>query len=90
MFAGLTNVVIDFLLVYVLSLGLVGAALATALSQAVGAIIPLVYFLRENDTPLRLGQPRLDFRALGKACCNGASEMVSNLSGSLVGILYNV
>ena len=89
-FAGLTNVVLDFLLVYVLSLGLAGAALATALSQAVGAAIPLAYFLRENDTPLRLGRPCFDLRALWRACCNGSSEMVSNLSGSLVGILYNV
>ena len=89
-FAGLTNVVLDFLLVYVLPFGLAGAALATALSQAVGAAIPLAYFLRENDTPLRLGRPCFDLRALWRACCNGSSEMVSNLSGSLVGILYNV
>ena len=89
-FAGLTNVVLDFLLVYVLPFGLAGAALATALSQAVGAAIPLAYFLRENDTPLRLGRPCFDLRALWRACCNGSSEMVSNLSGSLVGILYNI
>ena len=75
-FAGLTNVVLDFLLVYVLPFGLAGAALA--------------YFLRENDTPLRLGRPCFDLRALWRACCNGSSEMVSNLSGSLVGILYNI
>ena len=89
-FAGLTNVVLDFLLVYVLPFGLAGAALATAFSQAVGAAIPLAYFLRENDTPLRLGRPCFDLRALWRACCNGSSEMVSNLSGSLVGILYNI
>ena len=88
--AELTNVVLDFLLVYVLPFGLAGAALATALSQAVGAAIPLAYFLRENDTPLRLGRPCFDLRALWRACCNGSSEMVSNLSGSLVGILYNI
>ena len=86
-FAGLTNVVLDFLLVYVLPFGLAGAALATALSQAVRAAIPLAYFLRENDTPLRLGRPCFDLRALWRACCNGSSEMVSNLSGSLVGML---
>ena len=89
-FSGLTNIVLDFLLVYVLSLGLAGAALATAFSQIVGAVIPLVYFLRENDSPLRLTRPLFDFRALRRACYNGSSEMVSNLSGSLVGILYNV
>ena len=70
--------------------GLLGAALATAFSQIVGALIPLVYFLRPNDSPLRLTRPRFDFRALGKACYNGSSEMVSNLSTSLVGVLYNV
>ena len=71
-FAGLTNMVLDFLLVYVFPFGLLGAALATAFSQIVGA------------------RPRFDFRALGKACYNGSSEMVSNLSTSLVGVLYNV
>ena len=89
-FAGLTNMVLDFLLVYVFPLGLFGAALATALSQIVGALIPLIYFLRPNDTPLRLTRTRLDLRALGKACYNGSSEMVSNLSTSLVSVLYNV
>ena len=82
-FAGLTNMALDFLLVYVFPFGLLGAALATAFSQIVGALIPLVYFLR-------LTRPRFDFRALGKACYNGSSEMVSNLSTSLVGVLYNV
>lgn len=89
-FAGLTNMVLDFLLVYVFPFGLLGAALATAFSQIVGALIPLVYFLRPNDSPLRLTRPRLDLRALGKACYNGSSEMVSNLSTSLVGVLYNI
>lgn len=89
-FAGLTNMVLDFLLVYVFPFGLLGAALATAFSQIVGALIPLVYFLRPNDLPLRLTRPRLDLRALGKACYNGSSEMVSNLSTSLVGVLYNI
>ena len=89
-FAGLTNMVLDFLLVYVFPFGLLGAALATAFSQIVGALIPLVYFLRPNDSLLRLARPRFDFRALGKACYNGSSEMVSNLSTSLVGVLYNV
>ena len=89
-FAGLTNMALDFLLVYVFPLGLLGAALATAFSQIVGALIPLVYFLRPNDSPLRLTRPRFDLRALGKACYNGSSEMVSNLSTSLVGVLYNI
>ena len=89
-FAGLTNMVLDFLLVYVFPFGLLGAALATAFSQIVGALIPLVYFLRPYDSPLLLTRPRFDFRALGKACYNGSSEMVSNLSTSLVGVLYNI
>lgn len=88
--AGLTNMVLDFLLVYVFPFGLAGAALATAFSQVIGAVIPLVYFLRPNDSPLRLVRPRFDWRAFGKACYNGSSEMVSNLSGSLVSILYNL
>lgn len=89
-FAGLTNMVLDFLLIYVFPFGLAGAAAASALSQVVGAVIPLVYFLRSSDGPLHLVRPRFDLRALGKACYNGSSEMVSNLSGSLVSVLYNI
>lgn len=87
--AGVTNMVLDALLVAVLQWGLVGAALATAFSQIVGGIIPLFYFLRPNKSRLRLGKTRYDGKALLKACSNGASELMSNISMSLVGMLYN-
>ena len=87
--AGVTNMMLDALLVAVLQWGLVGAALATALSQIVGGAIPFFYFLRPNKSLLRLGKTHYDGRALRKACSNGASELMSNISMSLVGILYN-
>ena len=87
--AGVTNIVLDFLMVVVLRWGLAGAAIATAVSQLVGGLVPLVYFLRKNDSLLRLTQTGLEMRVLGKACANGSSELMSNLSTSLVGILYN-
>ncbi len=88
--AGVANMVLDALLVAVFSLGLPGAAAATAISQAVGGLIPLVYFFRPNTSALRLGKTAWDGRALGKACVNGSSELMSNISMSLVSMLYNI
>lgn len=88
--AGVTNMVLDFLLVGVLPFGLVGAAAATAVSQLVGAGISLVYFFGKNKSLLRLGRTRLDGRAFWKGCTNGSSEFMSNVAMSVVGMLYNV
>lgn len=88
--AGVTNIVLDALFVAVFRWGLVGAAAATALSQTVGGIAPLIYFLRPNTSLLRLGKTKYDGKGLLKACTNGSSELMSNISMSLVGMLYNV
>lgn len=88
--AGVTNMVLDALLVAVIPLGLEGAAAATAISQAVGGIAPLVYFARPNKSLLRLTKTRFDGKILLKTCTNGSSELMSNISMSLVGMLYNV
>ncbi len=88
--AGLTNIVLDALFVAVFSLGLPGAAGATALSQCVGGILPLIYFARPNSSRLRLGRTVFDRRVLGRACVNGSSELMSNISMSVVSMLYNV
>lgn len=88
--AGLTNIVLDALLVAVLSLGLEGAAAATALSQCVGGIVPLIYFARPNNSLLRLGKTKFDKSSLAKTCVNGSSELMSNISMSIVSMLYNV
>ncbi len=88
--AGVTNMVLDALLVAVFPFGLEGAAAATAISQAVGGIAPLVYFARPNKSLLRLTKTRFDGKILLKTCTNGSSELMSNISMSLVGMLYNV
>ena len=87
--AGINNVVLDFVFVYILRTGIFGAALATALSQAVGGIVPLLYFSRKNSSLLCFVKTTLDFKALKRACLNGSSEMLTNLSASFVGMLYN-
>ena len=87
--AGMTNVVLDALLVAGLSWGLEGAAAATAVSQCVGGLLPLLYFSRPNRSLLRLTRAGVDWRALRKACTNGSSEFLSNISMSVVGMLYN-
>lgn len=87
--AGFTNVVLDYLFVAVFQWGIEGAGIATGISQAVGAVIPLVYFIRKNDSLLHLTRPVFYGRILWKACLNGSSELMTNISMSLVNILYN-
>lgn len=87
--AGLINAVLDFLLIVVFPFGLAGAAIATAAGQFVGGIVPVIYFAGKNDSPLRLAKTRFNGKVLLNTCINGASEMVTNLSSSVVNILYN-
>ena len=88
--AGCINIVLDALFVGVFRWGLIGAAVATASAQTVGAVIPIVYFLRPNKSLLRLGRCKFDGKALLRTATNGSSELMSNLSMSLVSMLYNL
>lgn len=87
--SGVTNMLLDALFVGAFRWGLEGAAAATALSQFVGGLLPLLYFGRKNTSLLRLVKCRFDGRALLKTCTNGASELMSNISMSIVSMLYN-
>lgn len=90
--SGVTNMILDAVLVILLpqEYKLTGAAIATATSQTVGGVIPLFYFFRKNSSILRLGKTKFNGRAIAKACLNGSSEFMSNVSMSVVGMLYNV
>lgn len=88
--AGITNMILDFLFIYIFKMGVFGAALATGISQVVGGIIPLVYFIRKNNSPLQIVKTRFDRKAILLACSNGSSEMLTNVSVSLVNMLYNM
>lgn len=88
--SGVANMVLDWLLVAVLPFGLAGAAAATAASQFIGGVFPLIYFARKNSSRLHLTRCRLELRPLGRICANGSSELMGNISMSLVNMLYNV
>ncbi len=88
--AGCTNIVLDALFVAVFKWELVGAAAATAISQLVGGLIPLIYFSRKNSSILRLVKTQFDGKALLRTCTNGSSELMTNISMSIVNMLYNV
>ena len=88
--AGFTNMFLDFLFVYVLHLGVFGAAVATGISQFVGAIIPVIYFASRKNNILHLKKCRFNKDIIIKTCINGSSEMVTNMSMSLVNMLYNM
>ena len=87
--AGVTNMVLDALFIAVFNWGVAGAAIATGLSQCVGGVLPLIYFLRPNDSLLRMRPTSLRLCPILQACGNGSSELMSNISSSLVGMLYN-
>ncbi len=87
--AGVTNMFLDWLFVGVFHWGVAGAAVATGLSQCAGGLIPLVYFLLPNKSLLRLVPTKLELMPILKACGNGSSELMSNVSSSIVSILYN-
>lgn len=88
--AGGTNMVLDALFMAVFSWGVAGAAAATTISQIIGGMFPLLYFSRQNSSLLRLTKTKMDGKALLKACTNGSSELMSNISMSLVSMLYNI
>lgn len=87
--AGVANIVLDAMLIVVFDLGLFGAALATGVSQILGGLIPLVYFVFSKKSLLRLTKAKFDKNAMLKTCINGSSEMMTNVSMSLVSMLYN-
>lgn len=87
--AGVTNMVLDALLVAVFPLGLPGAAAATAISQVVGGVVPILYFARRNDSLLQVTKTHYDGAAMLKAAGNGLSEFLSNVAMSVVSMLYN-
>ena len=88
--AGVTNMVMDYVLIAVCDLGVAGAAIATVMGYCVGGVLPLLYFLRPKHEGIRLTRTRFYGKQLLHACTNGSSELMSNISASIVGILYNI
>ena len=89
--AGITNIIFDAIFIALFKWGIAGAAWATIMGQLVGSLVPIYLFAtRKNQWILKLGKPFWDFKALGKACSNGMSEFLSNISMSTVGMLYNI
>ena len=87
--AGVANMILDALFIVVFEWGLIGAAIATAMSQIIGGLVPLIYFSFKNSSRLRLTKTKFEAQVLIKTCTNGASELMTNISMSLVNILYN-
>lgn len=87
---GISNMILDWLFMYAFKLGIFGAALATGISQTIGGIVPLLYFIHPNKSKLKLVKTKIEWKAILKASINGSSEMLTNLSLSLVNMLYNM
>lgn len=87
--AGVTNMALDAIFIIVFKWGVAGAAIATGLSQCVGGIFPLIYFSRDNSSLLRMTNTKLEIKLILNACGNGSSELMSNISSSVVSMIYN-
>lgn len=87
--AGITNMLLDVLFIAGFKLGVAGAAIATVISQCVGGILPLIYFIRPNSSLLKLKKTKLEIKPILLACTNGSSELMSNISSSIVSMMYN-
>lgn len=87
--AGFTNMILDAVFIIPFKWGVAGAAIATGLSQCVGGIFPLIYFSRKNSSLLRLAKTKLEIKPILNACGNGSSELMSNISSSIVSMIYN-
>lgn len=90
LFAGLTNMVLDFILVGVLRLGVVGAAIATIIGYLVGGLFPLLYFSKQIEGTINLVKTKIEIRPILRSCYNGSSEFVGNISSSIVGFVFNI
>lgn len=88
--AGVTNMVLDYLFIGVMGWGLEGAAIATVCGECIGGFFPILYFSRKNSSLLRLKKARFHGKILAKTCMNGSSELMTNLSSSVVNSLYNL
>ena len=88
--SGITNMVLDVVFVALFKWGVEGAALATAMSQFVGGVVPVIYFSRHNNSLLKLTKTKYNGKALLKVFTNGSSELITNISMSFVGMLYNI
>lgn len=87
--SGISNMILDFLLIYVFRMGVFGAALATGISQVIGVIIPIIYFATKKNHILQFTKTKFELKPILRTCANGSSEMLTNLSMSLVNMLFN-
>lgn len=87
--SGVSNMLLDYLLIYIFKMGVLGAALATGISQVIGIIVPIVYFVTKKNKILQFTKTKFELKPILKSCANGSSEMLTNLSMSLVNILFN-
>lgn len=88
--SGMTDILLNALFIIVFGWGIVGAAVSTVIGQIIGSVVPILYFLRSNDSLLRLVKPTFDGKTILKTCTNGSSELVTALSSSVVGLLCNL
>lgn len=88
--AGFTNIALDYILIVIFPLGIAGAAIATAISQLIGGIVPIFYFFKKNSSLLHFTKAVWNGKVFSHGCINGSSELMTNISMSIVGMLYNV
>ena len=83
------NIFLDWLFIFPLQMGVVGAAIASGLGQVLTVLILLTHFLRGRGT-LRIRPFRLSGALIGKVYRRGLPEAVSQLTTPVTALCYNL
>ena len=85
----LFNIVFDYVLMFVLNLGLAGAAMATACSPLVTMAVCATHYLgKKNGVGFRWVAPK--FRFLKKSCGLGVSAFIGEMSSAVTTVVFNM
>ena len=84
---GISNVVLDYLLIFPMNKGMAGGAAATVMASGITTLILLTHFLSPANT-MKFSGP-VSFKTGGQIIANGASSFLIEMSGGIVIFFFN-
>jgi putative MATE family efflux protein len=86
--SGVLNTIFNPIFIFVLHMGIRGSALATVISQFIGAVWVISYF-RGSRSYLKLKRISFDRKVVWRIFSIGVSPLIMQVAGSLIYILFN-
>lgn len=83
------NVFLDWLFIFPLQMGVVGAAVASGLGQICSVLVLLTHFIRKKGD-LRIKAFKIDFSLIGKITRRGVPEALTQLTTPVTALCYNI